>query len=82
MDPWLIAIFIYAVLAIAIAIPTIYAIVKGVKPHDGGSSFESSLNVQLDPTYPGPLKISSLSGLGINKWLKSKRKFMSQSLNI
>ena len=44
MDSWLIAIFIYAALAIAAAIPTIYAIVKGVKPHDGGSSFESSLN--------------------------------------
>lgn len=44
MDPWLIAITIYSIFAIATAIPTIHAILKGVKPHDGGESFKSSPN--------------------------------------
>lgn len=42
MGPWLIAIIIYSFFAVITAIPTAYAILKGVKPHDGGDSFENS----------------------------------------
>lgn len=42
MNTWVVAICVYAVLAIGTFIPTFIAIVKGVEPHKGGDSFDKS----------------------------------------
>ena len=51
MGPWLIAIIIYSFFAVITAIPTAYAILKGVKPHDGGDSFEGSVKLPGEWRY-------------------------------
>lgn len=42
MSSWGIAIWCYAAVAIATFLPTLVAIVRGVKPHPGGDSFDRS----------------------------------------
>jgi hypothetical protein len=43
-DPWIIAIVAYVLLAIGSFVPTFFAMVRGVKPHTGGDSFQDSLH--------------------------------------
>ncbi len=62
MDLWLIALCIYALVAITSAIPTLIALVKGVKLHDGGESFGSSPNFSEDARIKLTQHFSRIAG--------------------
>jgi len=74
MDPWLIAITVYSVFAITTAIPTIYAIIKGVKPHDGGDSFENSPNFSEEAKIKLAQHFSRIAGT-LGFWKKQAEVF-------
>lgn len=74
MDSWLIAIYTYAFFAIASAIPTIIAIVKGVKLHDGGESFDSSPNFSEEARLKLVQHFSRIAGT-LGYWKKQAEIF-------
>lgn len=74
MDPWLIAIGIYSVIAIVTAIPTVYAILKGVKPHEGGASFDGSPNFSEETRLKLSQHFSRIAGT-LGFWKKQAEIF-------
>lgn len=74
MDLWLIAIYIYSFVAITSAIPTFIAIIKGVKLHDGGESFETSPNFSEDARLKLVQHFSRIAGT-LGYWKKQAEIF-------
>ena len=74
MDFWLIAIFVYTVLAIITAIPVIYAILKGVEMHDGGASFDTSPNFSEEAKLKLSQHFSRIAGT-LGFWKKQAEIF-------
>lgn len=74
MNSWIIAICVYLALAIGTLLPTIVAIIRGVKPYNGGDSFDKSHHFSDDAKARLTQHFSRISGT-LGFWKKQAEIF-------